>query len=62
MVGGLVGGNLLTVAALLPVVLRMGESLPPALKTVLMVLSLLLAASAVAALATFTFPARRSNP
>lgn len=55
--GGLVGGNLLTVAALLPAVLATGASLPAALRTVVIVLIAFLAVLAV--LALLAFPGRR---
>ena len=55
-VGGLAGGNLLTVAALLPAALR-SEALPPAVKTLMLVLSGMLLLLAVAAI--LSAPSRR---
>ncbi|WP_288434719.1 hypothetical protein [uncultured Deinococcus sp.] len=55
-VGGLVGGNLLSVAALLPPTLREGALLAPSLRSVLLGLCAVLAALAVAA--TLTAPPR----
>lgn len=55
-VGGLVGGNLLSVAALLPPTLREGSLLAPSLRSVLLGLCAVLAALAVAA--TLTAPPR----
>ncbi|MFC3862876.1 hypothetical protein ACFOPQ_19105 [Deinococcus antarcticus] len=52
-VGGLVGGNLLLVATLLPAVLRGGEAMPPALRTVLLALSALLAVLAFTAILNY---------
>lgn len=49
-VGGLAGGNLLTVAAIVPPVLRLGEGMPTALRTLLLGLALLLAVFAVMAM------------
>ncbi|MFC5847433.1 hypothetical protein [Deinococcus petrolearius] len=51
-VGGLVGGNLLSVAALLPPTLREGSLLAPSLRSVLLALCAVLAALAVAAILT----------
>lgn len=49
-VGGLVGGNLLTVAAILPAVIRTGDTMPTGLRTLLLLLSGLLTVLAVAAI------------
>ena len=51
--GGLVGGNLLTVATLLPAVLRTGETMLPGLRAALLVLCALLSALAVLALLSY---------
>ncbi|MFK7603837.1 hypothetical protein ACI3L1_16665 [Deinococcus sp. SM5_A1] len=56
-VGGLAGGNLLTVAALLPAALR-GDALPPAVRTLMLALSGALLLLAVVAL--LSLPSRRS--
>ncbi|CAM4009350.1 hypothetical protein [Deinococcus marmoris] len=56
-VGGLAGGNLLTVAALLPAAVR-GDALPPAMRTLMLALSALLLLLAVVAL--LAVPSRRS--
>lgn len=58
-VGGLVGGNLLTVAAIVPAVIRTGATMPPALRTALLAVAAALAVLAV--LALLTFPVRRSS-
>lgn len=58
-VGGLVGGNLLTVAALLPPTLQGGSLLAPALRTALLGLCAVLTALAVAA--TLASPARAGH-
>nr|WP_221284231.1 hypothetical protein [Deinococcus humi] len=58
-VGGLVGGNLLTVAALLPAALR-SDALPPAVKTLMLVLSGILLLLAVAAI--LSAPSRLRAP
>lgn len=55
--GALVGGNLLTVAALLPAVLAGGASLPAALRTAVVILIAFMALLAVTAL--LAFPGRR---
>lgn len=55
--GGLVGGNLLTVAALVPAVLATGASLPPSLRLALVVLTAFL--GLLALLALLAFPSRR---
>ncbi|QLG10329.1 hypothetical protein HLB42_05750 [Deinococcus sp. D7000] len=55
-VGGLAGGNLLTVAALLPAALR-GDALPPAVRTLMLALSGALLLLAVVAL--LAAPSRR---
>ncbi|OLV17953.1 hypothetical protein [Deinococcus marmoris] len=55
-VGGLAGGNLLTVAALLPAALR-GDALPPAVRTLMLALSGALLLLAVVAL--LAVPSRR---
>lgn len=52
-VGGLAGGNLLLVATLLPAVLRGGEAMPPALRTLLLLLCGLLALLAFAAILSY---------
>ncbi len=52
-VGGLAGGNLLTVAAILPALLRNGESMPAGLRTLLWLLAGLLAALAVSAMLSY---------
>ncbi|QFP76461.1 hypothetical protein [Deinococcus sp. AJ005] len=57
-VGGLAGGNLLTVAALLPAALR-GDALPPAVRTLMLALSGALLLLAVVAL--LSLPSRRSS-
>ncbi|PNY82367.1 hypothetical protein [Deinococcus koreensis] len=57
--GALVGGNLLTVAALLPAVVAGGASLAPGLRTALTVLILLLGALALTAI--LAYPSRRSR-
>lgn len=56
-VGGLAGGNLLTVAALLPAAVR-GDALPPAVRTLMLALSGALLLLAVVAL--LAVPSRRS--
>ncbi|CAM3663662.1 hypothetical protein DESA109040_19120 [Deinococcus saxicola] len=56
-VGGLAGGNLLTVAALLPAALR-GDALTPAMRTLMLGLSGALLLLAVVAL--LSLPSRRS--
>ena len=58
-VGGLVGGNLLSVAALLPPTLREGSLLAPSLRGVLLGVCAVLAALAVAA--TLTAPSRAAH-
>ena len=58
-VGGLVGGNLLSVAALLPPTLREGSLLAPSLRGVLLGVCAVLAALAVAA--TLTAPPRAAH-
>jgi hypothetical protein len=58
-VGALAGGNLLTVAALVPPALRLGDALPAAIRTAMLGLSLLLALLAVVGL--LGLPPRRRN-
>ena len=58
-VGGLAGGNLLTVAALVPALLRTGDTMPPGLRTLLWLLSGLLAALAVAAI--WSYPEKKHD-
>lgn len=58
-VGGLVGGNLLSVAALLPPTLREGSLLAPSLRSVLLGVCAVLAALAV--VATLTAPPRAAH-
>ncbi|CAM3671047.1 hypothetical protein [Deinococcus frigens] len=58
-VGGLAGGNLLTVAALLPAALR-GEALPPVVRTLLLTVSVALLLLAV--LAIVAVPSPRTRP
>lgn len=55
--GGLLGGNLLTVATLVPAVLRQGESLLPPVRLALLVVSGVLLLAAV--LAVLGWPTRR---
>ncbi|EYB68377.1 hypothetical protein DEIPH_ctg025orf0263 [Deinococcus phoenicis] len=55
----LAGGNLLTVAALVPPALRLGDTLPAAVRTALLALSTVLTLTAVVGL--FMVPARRSR-
>ncbi len=52
-VGGLAGGNLLTVATLLPAMLKTGETIPPALRTLLLLLCAFLGVLAVVALVSY---------
>lgn len=49
-VGGLAGGNLLTLAAIVPALLRTGDTMPAALRTLLWLLSALLLVAALLAL------------
>jgi len=58
-VGGLVGGHLLLVAALVPAALRGGDALPGAVRTALLVVSGVLAALAV--MGILGTPSRRSR-
>ncbi|PTA66994.1 hypothetical protein [Deinococcus arcticus] len=58
-VGGLVGGNLLLVAALVPPVLRGAETLPPALRTALLVVAGAL--TLLALMALLGSPSRRGR-
>lgn len=58
-VGGLVGGNLLSAATLIPAVIRQGESMPAGLRALLLGSAGVLTLLAVAAL--ITFPSRRSR-
>lgn len=55
----LAAGNLLTVAALVPPALRLGDVLPPAVRTLMLGGSLVLALLAV--LGLLTLPSRRSR-
>lgn len=58
-VGALAGGNLLTVAALVPPALRLGDALPAAVRTAMLGLSLVLALLAVVGL--LGLPSRRRS-
>lgn len=55
-VGGLAGGNLLTVAAIVPAIVRTGDFMPAGLRMLLLLLSAALLILAV--LALFTAPGR----
>ncbi|MFB9994150.1 hypothetical protein ACFFLM_19520 [Deinococcus oregonensis] len=58
-VGGLVGGNLLSAATLVPAVIRQGESMPAGLRAILLGSAGVLTLLAVAAL--IAFPSHRSR-
>lgn len=58
-VGGMVTGNLLTVAALLPAVLRSGDLLTPGLRNVLVLIAGFLLI--VSVLAMLSYPPRRAD-
>lgn len=60
-VGGLIGGNLLSVAAIVPPVIRQGMLMPSTLKSVLVGIAAFLLVMAVLALLRFPLPHRRDS-